>query len=83
MAETPDEIRTFAGLANDQRATAWAVVRSLATALWGALALMVVVAVFVVSRDPGLALPAAVPLAGVVGLAVGLEVKSRDLEKDA
>lgn len=77
-----DDLLTFKQLSEEQRGIAWAVVRSLATSLWVGVVAMSTAWVFLAAYDDaGFSLWSLVPLVGVAGLAVGMEVKSRDLDK--
>ena len=81
MAADQDGFLTYDRLSIEHRAVAWAVVRSLATALWVGLTLMCFVWVFAAANPGGVSLWSLPPLAGAIGLAVAMEVKSRDLER--
>jgi hypothetical protein len=81
MSASQDDIMTFDRLTNEQRAVAWAVVRSTATALWVGVTVMGFVWVLVAAGRTTAPLWSLPPLAGAVGLAVVMEVKSRDLER--
>lgn len=81
MAANQDDLLTYERLTPEQRATAWAVVRSIATALWVCLTVMVLVAFYLAAEHPDVAWTAVVPLAGALALVLAMEVKSRDLEK--
>jgi len=78
-----NDVVTFARLSDEQRGIAWAVVRSIATSLWVALAAMATVWLALVASDEGHPLPlwSLVPIAGLAGMTAGMEAKSRDLEK--
>jgi hypothetical protein len=75
------EILTFDRLTSEQRAVAWAVVRSVATALWAGVTVMGFAWVVVAASRTTVALWSLPTLVGAVGLALVLEVKCRDLEK--
>lgn len=81
MSANQDDILTFDRLSSEQRAVAWAVVRSTATALWSGVLVMAFVWVLVAASRTTVALWSLPPLAGAVVLAVVMEVKSRDLER--
>jgi len=81
MTADQERLMDFEDLTAEQRAVAWAVVRSIATALWVAATVTVVTSVMVFGRQGEVSAPFLVPLAGLLALAVAMEVKSRDLEK--
>ncbi len=81
MAANQDDILTYDRLTSEQRAVAWAVVRSVATAVWVGLTLMGAVWAFVAADEGGIAPWSLPPLIGAIGLALAMETKSRDLEK--
>lgn len=83
MSTQRDAIRTFDQLSDDQRSIAWAVVRSVATALWVGLVLMGLAWILGAANEGQVTFGSLAPLAGVAGLTVAMEVKSRDLEKPA
>ncbi|MGH3331713.1 MAG: hypothetical protein ACRDPJ_10485 [Nocardioidaceae bacterium] len=83
MSTQRDAIRTFDELSDDQRSIAWAVVRSIATALWVGLVLMGLAWILGAANEGQVTFGSLAPLAGVAGLTVTMEVKSRDLEKPA
>jgi hypothetical protein len=80
MATSDEQMLSFDKLGADQRQVAWAVVRSLATAAWVMVVAVVPAATFVVAHQ---AKPywLALPLAGALALAAGLELQARGLEK--
>lgn len=81
MSMSQDDILTFDRLTSEQRAVAWAVVRSIATALWVAVTVMAFVWILVAANRTTVALWLLPTLIGAVGLALVMEIKSRDLEK--
>jgi len=77
-----DDVLTYQRLTDEQRGIAWAVVRSIATALWVAAVPMVLVwAVIAAKYQQRVSLWWLIPLVGTVGMAWSMELKSRDLEK--
>jgi hypothetical protein len=81
MSADQEHVMDFPDLTAEQRAVAWAVVRSIATALWVAATVTVVISAIVFGREGEVSAPFLVSLAGLLSLAVAMEVKSRDLEK--
>jgi hypothetical protein len=81
MSVTEHDILTFDRLTSEQRAVAWAVVRSVATALWVGVTVMGFVWIVVAANRSTVALWSLPILAGAVALALVMELKSRDLEK--
>lgn len=81
MAANDENLLTYDRLTAEQRATAWAVVRGIATALWVGLTAVVVAAFYLVVNRPDLAPVSVLPLAGTLGLALAMEIQSRSLEK--
>jgi hypothetical protein len=75
------QILTFDRLTSGQRAVAWAVVRSLATALWAGVTAMGFVWILVAANRTTVALWSLPMVVGAIGVALVMEVKSRDLEK--
>lgn len=77
-----DDALHFERLSNEQRGIAWAVVRSITTSVWVTLLAMSAAWVVIAASDnQRVSLWSLLPHVGVAGLAVAMEIKSRDLEK--
>jgi hypothetical protein len=83
MESESDQAPTWDRLDDGQRAVAWAVIRSVATACWIGLTVGVVSWVLLMSQEVWFPRWLLFPTAGFLGLTLTLEVKSRDLEKPA
>jgi len=76
MSVSQDDSLTFDRLTSEQRAVAWAVVRSVATALWVGVTAMGFVWILVAASRTTVALWSLPALIGAIGLALVMEVKS-------
>lgn len=81
MAAFDPEDFTYQRLSRAERAIAWAVVRSIATALWVSVAIMGALWVLIAAIKGRVDLWWLLPLVGAAGLAGAMEVKSRGLQK--